>query len=363
MATLLEHIAWEPCLLERRPDRDLEAYARRRQGMSNPTVAYFAPTPWVARAAIDLHPEYGMLMHLEQHVADLISLVVSQENSCRFCYAATRAMLWAQGMSRERIERMEQDLAQAALAPRELAAIAFARSQSRAGAPAAEASRAALREAGYSSELMREIAFAAASTDFLNRTMAIPAIPPYAFEGMPNQLHTRLLRPLIGKLIKKHQRRAQMAPPEPIPDIPYARLLRAMSGTSIAAALTRTLNEMWASRELTRRCKLLIQAVIARGLGCESTAVEVQTALFADGLDDATLSRILTHLDDPILDAVERLVVPFARETIWYEPAHIQRRARTLRQQLSATQFLEAVGVTALANGLCRMSAFATPSL
>ena len=49
--------------------------------------------------------------------------------------------------------------------------------------------------------------------------------------------------------------------------------------------------------------------------------------------------------------------MPFARETIWYEPAPLQRRARGVRDQLSSTQFLEAVGVLSLANGLCRLGA------
>jgi hypothetical protein len=49
--------------------------------------------------------------------------------------------------------------------------------------------------------------------------------------------------------------------------------------------------------------------------------------------------------------------VPFARETIWYEPASLQRRARAVRDQLTPTQFLEAIGVVSLANGLCRLGA------
>ena len=47
----------------------------------------------------------------------------------------------------------------------------------------------------------------------------------------------------------------------------------------------------------------------------------------------------------------------FARETIWYEPAPLQRRARMLRERLSGPQLLEAIGVASLANGLCRMGA------
>ena len=69
------------------------------------------------------------------------------------------------------------------------------------------------------------------------------------------------------------------------------------------------------------------------------------------------LTQILTHLDAPELDPVERLLVPFARETIWYEPAPLQRRARALRKRLTGPQFIEAIGVASLANGLCRMGA------
>jgi hypothetical protein len=54
--------------------------------------------------------------------------------------------------------------------------------------------------------------------------------------------------------------------------------------------------------------------------------------------------------------------VPFARETVWYEPAVIQRRARALRDGLDSAQLLEAIGVAALANGLCRMAAVAMDS-
>ena len=42
----------------------------------------------------------------------LIGLVVSQENSCRFCYAVVRSTLWLQGMDAERIRRVIAKLAQ-----------------------------------------------------------------------------------------------------------------------------------------------------------------------------------------------------------------------------------------------------------
>ena len=99
-------------------------------------------------------------------------------------------------------------------------------------------------------------------------------------------------------------------------------------------------------------------AVIARGLGCEVLRAGGRRGSSERGISkESTLTQVLTHLDAPELDDIERLLVPFARETIWYEPAPLQRRARTLRDRLPAPQLLEAIGVASLANGLCRMGA------
>jgi AhpD family alkylhydroperoxidase len=362
MASALQDVAWEQCLLEPRSDRAVESYARRKQGLAQPMISYFAPVPWLARALVDLHAEYGLLMHLDQAVADLVVLVVSQENSCRYCFAGVRALLWFQGMSRTRIQGMEQDLAQAGLSPRTMAAVAFARSQSHSGPPGARAAREALQRAGYGAEEMREIAFVAAQTDFSNRAHTIAAIPPRPVEQVTEQLHMRLLRPLLGRIVKKHRYRGQPTPLGPVPSSPYAHIVNAYAGSPIAPALGRTLEEMWASPHLTRRCKLLMLAVVARGLACDVCARDVSKALREEGLKEETLIQVLTHLDAPELDPVERLLVPFARETIWYEPAVIQRRARAIRDGLDSAQLLEAIGVAALANGLCRMGAMAMDS-
>jgi len=360
MVNALERVPWESCVLEPHRDRALESWARKRQGVTNAAIGYFAPVPWLARALVDLHPEYGLLLRLDHGVMDLVTLVVSQENSCRFCYAAVRAMLWAQGMSRARIQRIEQDLARADLSPRALAAMAFGRSQSRSGPAGARAARDALDRGGIGADEMREIAFAAAVTDFSNRAHTIPAIPVRPIEQMPDQLHMRLLRPLINRLLRRSRYAGQPTPLERKPVAPYARLVQAYAGSPIATVVVRTLEEMWASPHLTRRCKLLMLAVVARGLACEACAPEVSEALRQEGVTEATVTQVLTHLDAPALDPVERLLVPFARETIWYEPAPMQRRTRLLREQLSGPQLIEAIGVASLANGLCRLGAMVT---
>ena len=357
MATILERVAWEPSLIDPAPDRALEKYARRKWGMPNPALRYFAPVPWLARAVVDLHPEYGLLIHLSPDLAGLLALVVSQENSCRFCYAATRMMLWSGGMSLARIQQLERDLTRADLSPRTVAALAFARSQSRSGPAAAREARDAIQRAGFSADAVKDIAFVVGVTDFANRATTIIAVPARGMERMPERLHMRLLRPLMGRLLRSRYRMGRPTPLERVPEYPYAALVKAYAGSPIAPALGRALEQMWASPHLTPRCKLLMLAVIARGLGCEVCALEVGETLQAEGLTQAAVTQVLTHLDAPELDDVERLLVAFARETIWYEPAPLQRRARALRDRLSSEQVLEAIGVAALANGLCRMGA------
>jgi hypothetical protein len=98
-------------------------------------------------------------------------------------------------------------------------------------------------------------------------------------------------------------------------------------------------------------------AVIAHGLGCRACATEIEEAVQKEGLDEPALIQVLTHLDAPELDDAERVLVRFARDTIWYEPAALQRRTRALRDRLSEPQLIESIGVASLANGLCRMGA------
>src|SRR5262245_25833879 len=357
MPNALEHVTWGACVLEPRRDLELEAYARRKVGMAYPALRYYTPVPWLARALVDLHPEYGLLMQLDQQVADLVALVVSQENSCRFCYAAARAFLWGQGMSRERIQRVEHDLARADLPPRTLAALAFARSQSRAGPPAARAARDALTRAGFGSEEMRELAFVVATLDTMNRVHTIPAIPVGSIERYPEQFHMRLIWPIVCRVMQRWHSRGRPTPLGDVPTHPYARHVSAFSGSPIAGALNEMLEGMWASPHLTKRCKLLMLAVVARGLACDVCSRDVNEAACREGIGEAHLTQVLDHLDAPVLDPLERKLVAFARDTIWFEPATIQQRARALKNELSSEQLIEAIGVASVANALCRMGA------
>jgi alkylhydroperoxidase family enzyme len=114
---------------------------------------------------------------------------------------------------------------------------------------------------------------------------------------------------------------------------------------------------MWNSEILSRRARGLIFAVVARALSCSSNEAEARRLLNEDGLANDEIDRILDNLSSPILDEVESLVVPFARETVWYQPARLQRRARDLQAKLTAAQFVDFIAVAALANAICRLGA------
>jgi hypothetical protein len=73
-------------------------------------------------------------------------------------------------------------------------------------------------------------------------------------------------------------------------------------------------------------------------------------------LKESTLAQILTHLDAPELDDIERLLVPFARETIWYEPARYSA-APVCSATASRARSSSRHRCASLANGLCRMGA------
>jgi len=356
MNTTLLQTEWETCLLEPGRDPALEALARRAHGMQPPNLQYLVHCPWVGRADVQLNYDNGLLVHLDFGLADAVALVVSQENSCRFCFAVTHYLLRVQGLSEERIAALQAQLARGAAEPRTAAAVTFARRMSRSQPLVGPADRQRLREAGFSALELRELAYVVAFLSFANRITTIPAIPPYGMEQLPDRWFFRLLRPLMARVVGKHRRRGESAPAPVARNGFHADLLRAYGDSPIAGTLAAVLDELWASPVLSRRCKALLFAVVATGLSCPHSVEEARRVLRAEGLGDAAVAQALTHLHAPELDEVENLLLPFARDTIWYQPAPVQRRARELCDRLSPAQFVEALGVLSLANALCRLA-------
>ncbi len=350
----VEDVEWEACLLEPHQDRQLEAYVRRELGGVPSYVAYFSTSPWIVRASVAMSPSHAGLVHTDLDLADYIGLVVSQDNSCRYCHAAQRIFMRLRGLPEARIRHVEE-LVHAQVGDRVEAALDFARRISRASPPASPDDLARLRSVGYSDPAIRELAFLAATNVFLNRISTLPAIPPQRLERLAHHWALSWLSPITRWFLGR--RRPAPAPPAASSrPRPFDEVVLALGDLPAAGVMRGVLDEALASPVLAPRAKGLVFAVIARGLACAASEREAKRLLAEDGLSTDDVDQILRHLGSPRLDAVEAAIVPFARETIRYQPAQVQRRASAVRERLGAAPFVELIGLCALANALCRLS-------
>jgi len=353
---LMREIEWEPCLLEPRRDEALDRRARATLGRRAGALGYFAGLPWLANVAMDFQSCLMTRVHLDHDLADLVSLAVSQENSCRYCFAVTRMFLILLGYPPRRIAQLEQQLVTSEFSDRERAALDFARRLSRSNPLLEPSAREPLARAGFAEPAIRELTGLVGVNVFYNRLSTLPALPPETMEALPERWRTRLLRPLLGRVMRRYRFHGV---PVPLTAAqrqgPFAGVVAGFDGLQIGAMLHAALEAAWASPVLPARTKALMFAVVARALGCTRTEAEARRLARVAGVGDGDAEQALAHLDSPGLDALERLVLPFARETVWYQPAAIQRRARELRETIGVERFLEVVGIAALANAVCRL--------
>jgi len=352
---LLRDIEWEDPLLESQRDPALERWARRRMGMVPPGMSHPTACPEIVRMYYEL--DFAPVLHIDHELLGLVAMVVSQDNACRYCYAGTRILLAIMGVGEERIRKLEHALQTSRQDSQIQLALDFARRISRANPLPTAVEKKALAEAGYSDGAIKELAFVAGRIVVANRMATLPALPPRPIERFAKGWLLRLLRPLLARRLSTLLIR--VGEPETLPDDlkrgPYAYLVSALDGLPAARVLRNALDATWSSPHTTSRAKSLVFAVVARGLGCRRSEREAFQLLAEEGLQQEQTEQILADLAGAELDPIEAAFVPYARETLWYEPALIQRRGRALLQQLAPDQFLELVGVASLANMVCRL--------
>ncbi|MBW2271409.1 MAG: hypothetical protein JRH16_22885 [Deltaproteobacteria bacterium] len=355
--TILRDVEWEEPLVETQQNPELERWLKRRVGSVPPSMRYFLGCPPLLHMEIDL--EFAPLLHVDSELRGLVALVVSQDSSCRFCYAMTRVILSVIGMPHDQVLKLENALQAAAEDPQIQPALEFARRISRSNPPPSAVEKQALREAGYEDAAIKELAFAASAVVLANRIATLPALPPQHSERLADSWWVRRLRPLLAWRLRPLLER--IPGPALLEDGhergPYAYIVQALYGLPVARALRSALDELWTAPHTTPRTKALVFAVVARGLGSVRAEAEALRLVAEEGLAAEAAGRILADLAGPELDPIEAAVVPYARATIWYEPASIQRRGRTLLEQLTSEQFLEVVAIASLANMIARLDA------
>jgi len=353
LAAATANLEWGECIVPAASvPPALRAEVRKAVGAVPGWLPRLAPSPWLVRALYEIIER--PLAHAPLDVCNLVALAVSQENSCRYCYGVQRAVFKILGYRDEEIDALARDAQVGELTPAARAALDLARRLTRANPRPGGADFETLVRAGFTRPAAAEIVFSAAAGAFTNRLGTLLVLPPEPLESLVASPVFRFVRPFLAWSM-----RPRLRAPEPAPqpnDGPCAAVVAALDGSPAAGVLRRAIDGAWASEVLPRRTKTLMLAVIARALGCAHGEQEARRFLAVEGLPPAELDDILANLGSPRLDARETRLVPFARETVRYQPAAIQRRMRELAQRLGPEEILEAVGIAALANAVCRMS-------
>ena len=354
--TEIREIEWEECLVEARPDPELSRELRRALGTPQPALEYLTSCPWLARWGATVNLTHRTLVHTSLDLFELIFMAVSQDNSCRFCYGGRETLLRILGFDAARIRRLEEVFFASDLDERDLRALDFAKRVSHSNPLPTDADKQSLRDVGYGEEAIRELVFVAASVTASNRTATFIAMPPEKVESLSERWYVRLARPLIAARFRRFRElgeRSWLSPEEK--SGPFSDIVRALDGLPVARSLRHLIDNAWESTILSRRTKALIFAVVARGLGCQRSEQDARRLLADEGLSEEKSEECLAHLGSSDLSAIENAIAPFARETIRYRTVQIQRRARALRGKMNLDEFVEVVGLVALANLVCRL--------
>jgi len=361
MASMSE-IEWEPCLLTQRPAPELERRFHRETGRPGQLMRFFGGSPWISDVMLRVSVQVATVVHLDADLVDQVGMVVRQDNSCRFCFGVQRAFLRVLGMSEKRITRMEHDLLTGDFNPRERAALDFARRVSQSKPLTSEADLVPLREVGFSEEEIIELAGLVGLHLFLNRMSTFVALPPRHMEEFPDQWWMRVMRPFIAVKFRRMRHRGR---PTALLEVektgPLSTFVNALDGLPMARDLRLIIDRLWGSSSLPPRTISVLLAVVARALGSSRCEEEARGLLIQDGFAIDDIDQLLTHLSSPALSEVERALVPLARETVWYQPAQIQRRCAEVQSQVSNEQFLDFLGAVSLLNSLCRLEAIVGP--
>src|SRR6266404_4795760 len=145
----------------------LQAEVRKAIGAVPGWLPRLAPSPWLVRALSEIIQR--PFAHAPLDVCNLVALVVSQENSCRYCYGIQRAVLKIFGQRDEHIDALVRGAQVGESTSAARAALDLARRLTRANPRPGGADFEALVRAGFSRPAAAEIVFAAAANAFTNR--------------------------------------------------------------------------------------------------------------------------------------------------------------------------------------------------
>jgi alkylhydroperoxidase family enzyme len=363
MAQLLNEIQWGEPLLPPVADPAWKAEVKRRLGRVGDLEMRIAPSPWLREAGVSASAY--KVSHVPARLVNIAFLVTSQENSCRYCYGAARAMMKMMGNSESFISRIERDAQIAELDDRERNFILFCRNLARSMPRPAGTDREALIGLGFAPLAVNEAAFYIALVCFYNRVATLLACPAdRSFERLADGFAGRLMiramsligRLLAGKTLAPAASAPDQAPGPSGPSGPFGPIVATLAGLPAAAWLHAALESAFASTVLPRRTKALMFAVVARSLACRHCETEASRMLVADGFTEPEIQAALATLASKRLEPFESKLLSWVRGTVHLQAAAIQDETRALAAEIGDAAILEAIGVAGLANMTVRLA-------
>jgi alkylhydroperoxidase family enzyme len=356
VAGLLNDIPWGEPILPTVSDPAWEAEVKRRAGQVSEMDRRVARSAWLREMCVaDITYRPAAMPPRLFHIG---ALVTAQENACRYCYGANRALLRIFGWSESFVSRLERDAALAEIDDKGRAFIAFCRSLARSRPRPMKAECDALVALGFSRDAMVEMALVIALSCNHNRMGVLSACPPERLlEGLAGGPLAFVTRPLVRLAMSLQH------PPQPRANDaaalgagPFGEILAAAAPVPAATIFRNALDGAFASSVLPRTTKALMFAVVARTLGCRTSEGEARRLALDAGLAAPDYDDALAHLRCARLAPREAALLPWVRDTVYYHIGPIQRQTAALARTLGADAMLEAIGVAALANAMVRLA-------
>ena len=353
MAQLINEIEWGEPILPVVHNSEWEAEVKADIGFVPDTVKRVSRSPWLRK--IMLTWQRVPIEQFPRRLADIATLVVAQENACRFCYGVARAQLRLFGYSEKMISNIEREMHLAEMDEKDRAFIQFCRNLSRSNPRPPKADRDKLIRLGFTPKAVSEMAFLIANHCLLNRVCTFLSCPLGSiFEKMEKSLMGRYFRPLVAWKI----RNMAFTDIDPLPDDngSYSGVVLALSDLPAASLLNEAMEGAFASNVLSMELKILMFAVVARSLECSFCQAESRKMALDLGLTEAEFESALSSLTSPRLNEQERKILSWTRETVHFQTGPMQKRVRALAKEVDEEVLLESIGMAALANSIVRLA-------
>lgn len=346
---------WGMPLVAPQSDPEIERAFRRRMGMVSGAVPYVVPHPWLYRPFLYLAAP--TLVAIDDDYTAALSFIIARDNSCRFCYSTFRTLLRLANYSASDLKDLEAHFSMRDVCEREEWGLRLAVRLSR-GKDVPEAV-AQLQERGASSTLIREVAGISVLNLMSNRIGTTLSIPVNTFEEMADQWYLGPWRQVAVPLLRWAEY-LRMGP-EPLLEEAeeglLGRWLCVLRGTPVGQVIQEmTAHWLTPDRPFSIRTKLLMLAVVARGLSATEMETHLQTHLETQhDLSPTEFETAVDHLGGSTVSETEQRLLQLARASIRYDFGPIKRIARECTADLGRAGTLEAIGSISIANALARL--------